>query len=386
MKKIAIIGCLGMVGIITTEFGIIGILPQIAAHYQITIDKAGILLSAFALVIALTGPFMTLLASGTDRRKIMIAAIVLFVATGLVSSLAPPFWLLLVVRLIPAFLQPVYISTAIAAAVHQAGREKEHQLMGIVLGGIAIAMVTTVPFATYMASIFTWQASFIVQTVISLTALAAILKIMPAMPISERKTFGSQLKILTNLKFILSTAMNFFMIAAWFSTYSYFADYLGKTKHMSPQMISYMMLLFGLTGITANWVAGKMLSKSIAMTTAIFVSGTILIPIALHFSGSDSTTIILIIALWGFFYAPCFLNASAYMISAAPHALEFANTLSTSFGNLGVTAGTVAGGIIISSYGLACIPWAGAAFGLLSLAMIAWRTLLDAKTAPVQGK
>ncbi|MGY0041519.1 hypothetical protein [Pedobacter sp. NJ-S-72] len=73
-KKIAYIGCLGMIGIISTEFGVIGVLPQIAAHYQITIDKAGVLLSAFALVIALTGPFMTLLASGFDRKKVMLVA------------------------------------------------------------------------------------------------------------------------------------------------------------------------------------------------------------------------------------------------------------------------------------------------------------------------
>jgi len=70
-KKYAYIGCLGFIGVITTEFGIIGILPQLADAYQITIDKAGILLSAFALIIALTGPFMTLVFSRFDRKKIM---------------------------------------------------------------------------------------------------------------------------------------------------------------------------------------------------------------------------------------------------------------------------------------------------------------------------
>ena len=379
MKKIAYIGCLGLIGVITTEFGVIGILPQVAAYYNITIDKAGILLSAFALVIALTGPFMMLMMTGIDRRKIMIAAISMFAVTGIVSSFAPPFWLLVLVRIIPAFLQPVYISTAIAAAVAGADQKKEHQLMGIVMGGIAIAMVTTVPFATYMASLFDWKASFMVQTAITLIALLGILKVMPAMPAGKKKTSGSQLKILTEPRFILSIAMNFFMIAAWFSTYSYFADYLGKTKLMSPQTISYMMLLFGITGVAANWLAGKMLSKSIAITTAVFLSGTLLIPFALQFSGANTLATVIVIAVWGFLYAPCFLNASAYMISAAPDSLEFANTLATSFGNLGVTIGTVAGGYMISVYGLDYTPWIGAVFGLLSLSMIGCRSLLEAK-------
>lgn len=97
MKKVAYIGCLGIIGVITTEFGVIGILPQVAEYYQISIEKTGTLLSAFALVIALTGPFMTLLLSGIDRKKVMMTAISIFLITGIVSSFAPPFWLLLLV-------------------------------------------------------------------------------------------------------------------------------------------------------------------------------------------------------------------------------------------------------------------------------------------------
>ncbi|WP_286777030.1 MULTISPECIES: MFS transporter [Sphingobacterium] len=99
MKKYAYIGALGFLAVITTEFGIIGILPQLADHYHISIDKAGYLLSAFALIIAITGPFMTLLASGFDRKKVMLTAIAIFLVTAIVSSLSPPFWLLLIVRI-----------------------------------------------------------------------------------------------------------------------------------------------------------------------------------------------------------------------------------------------------------------------------------------------
>lgn len=379
MKKIAYIGCLGLIGIITTELGVIGILPQVAAHYQISIDKAGVLLSAFALVIALTGPFMTLFSSGFDRKKIMMLSIAVFLFTGVVSSLAPPFWLLILVRLLPAFLQPVYISTAIAAALAQADKKKEHQLMGIVLGGIAIAMVTTVPFATYIASMFNWQAAFVVQAVVSALALLAIFKGMPAMPVREKKSYGTQLKILKNPVFLLSAVMNFLMVAAWFSTYSYFADYLGKVKGMDTQMISYMLFLFGITGVFANWLSGKMLSVSIPGTTAFFLAGTVLVPFMLEYSGGNNWNTILVIAIWGFLYAPSFLNASAYLISAAPHALEFANSLSTSFGNLGVSVGTMVSGWVIADMGVKQSPWVGLCFGLLALLMIAWRTILERK-------
>ncbi|PUV25064.1 MULTISPECIES: MFS transporter [Sphingobacterium] len=379
MKKYAYIGALGFLAVITTEFGIIGILPQVAEHYHISIDKAGYLLSAFALVIALTGPFMTLLASGFDRKKVMLTAIFIFLVTGVVSSFSPPFWLLMLVRILPAFLQPVYIATALSVAVSQGNKQNENELMSIVFSGVAIAMVTTVPFATYIASLFSWEYSFMVQAIISVVALLAIYFVLPPMPVKEKKSYGSQLKILTKPTFIVSTAMNFFMISAWFSTYSYFADYLNKAKGMDSTMVSYMLFVFGIIGVLANWVAGKMLNKNITSTALFFLSGTIIVPILLHFSGGNTVATIVVIALWGFLYSPSFLNASTYMISSAPEAMEFANSLATSFGNLGVTVGTTVGGWIIVSKGVQFTPWITIVFGVLAFTMILLRQYVERK-------
>ncbi|MEO4006500.1 MFS transporter [Flavobacterium sp. CAU 1735] len=379
MKKYAYIGCLGFIAVITTEFGVIGILPQIAEHYKISIDKAGMLLSAFALVIALTGPFMTLLTSGFDRKKIMASAILIFLFTGIISSFSPPFWLLMVVRMLPALLQPVYIATALSVAVSKGDKKHENELMSIVFSGVAIAMVSTVPFATWLASKLSWEYSFIVQTIVSAIALLVIYSFLPNMPVIAKKSYGSQLKILTQPIFIVSTAMNFFMISGWFSTYSYFAEYLNKAKSMDNTMVSYMLFAFGCIGIIANRISGKMLNKNITNTTALFLSGTILIPVLLHFSGTNTIAVFLVILLWGFLYSPSFLNASTYMISSAPQSLEFANSLATSFGNMGVTVGTTIGGWIIATRGVQYTPWLTLVFGLLAFSMILIRKYLERK-------
>ncbi|MGS4347098.1 MFS transporter [Myroides odoratus] len=379
MKKFAYIGALGFVAVITTEFGIIGILPQLAEQYQISIDQAGYLLGAFALVIALTGPFMTLLASGFDRKKVMITAIFIFLVTGVVSSCSPPFWVLLLVRLLPAFLQPVYIATALSVAVSQGNKQNQNELMSIVFSGVALAMVTTVPFATYVASLSSWEYSFMIQALISIIALVAIYFVLPSMPVKEKKTYDSQLKILTKPTFLVSTAMNFFMISAWFSTYSYFADYLNRAKNMDNTRVSAMLFLFGSIGVLANWVAGKMLNKNVTYTTSFFLSGTIIIPLLLHVSGENTLATMGVIALWGFLYSPSFLNASTYMISSAPEALEFTNSLATSFGNLGVTVGTTLGGWIIVSKGVHYTPWLTLMFGTLAFLMIILRLYLERK-------
>ncbi|RXM51317.1 MULTISPECIES: MFS transporter [unclassified Chryseobacterium] len=385
MKKYAYIGCLGFIAVITTEFGIIGILPQVAEHYKISIDKAGYLLSAFALVIALTGPFMTLLTSGINRKNLMIASILIFLITGIVSSFSPPFWLLMLVRILPAFLQPVYIATALSVAVSGADNSKKNELMSIVFNGVAIAMVTTVPFATWISGLYSWEYSFMIQAAVSLIALVAIHFLLPSMPVTEKKSYGSQLRILKQPPFILSTLTNFFMITAWFSTYSYFADYLGKAKGMDTSMVSYMLFLFGVIGIIANRIAGKMLNKNVTTTLAFFLSGTILIPVLLYVSDGNLWATMLVIGIWGFLYSPSFLNASTYMISAAPDALEFANSLATSFGNLGVTLGTTIGGWIIITQGVEYTPWIGFIFGILAFLMIILRNVLEKRRQVLSG-
>ncbi|MDM1555020.1 MFS transporter [Chryseobacterium indologenes] len=385
MKKYAYIGCLGFIAVITTEFGIIGILPQVAEHYKISIDKAGYLLSAFALVIALTGPFMTLLTSGIDRKKIMTVAILMFLITGIISSFSPPFWLLMLVRILPAFLQPVYIATALSVAISGAETTRKNELMSIVFNGVAIAMVTTVPFATWISGLYSWEYSFIIQATVSLIALGTIYFVLPSMPVKEKRSYGSQIRILKQPSFILSTLTNFFMITAWFSTYSYFADYLGKAKGMDTSMVSYMLFLFGIIGIIANRIAGKMLNKNVTLTLAVFLSGTVFIPILLSVSEENLVATIIVIGIWGFLYSPSFLNASTYMISAAPDALEFANSLATSFGNLGVTLGTTIGGWIIITKGVEYIPWIGFVFGLLAFLTMILRGLFEKRKAFLQG-
>jgi predicted MFS family arabinose efflux permease len=181
----------------------------------------------------------------------------------------------------------------------------------------------------------------------------------------------------------VSIALNVFLIAAWFSTYSYFADYLGKAKLMDPQQISYMLLLFGITGVVANWLTGKLLAKNVPLTTAVFLGGTILLPILLSYSGENFYVQIAVVAFWGIMYGPCFLTAIAYMIQAAPDAPEFANSLQASFGNLGVSLGTAIGGWFIATKGIANLPWVGAVFGVLAVMMMLWRAILDRRARTI---
>jgi len=376
-KKIAYMGCLGVIGIISTEFGVIGILPQIADYYKINIATAGYLLSAFALTIALTGPFMVLYLSKFDKKKIMMYALGLFLISNFFSSFSPPFWLLIILRILPTFLHPAFFSMVIAAATKDASPQMQMRLTSIIIGGIALSQVTLIPFTTFIASIYSWQWSYVIQGLLILITLISIYKYLPSMPDQEVRSYKSQLGILTRPKFIAGTSVNLLLITAWFCSYSYFADYLSKEKGLSTQEISYMLLLFGVMGVISNFLAGRLLGKYMIWTTLFFLAGTFLLPFAFQYTDGSMLSIAVVVGFWGIMYGPCFLIGVGHMVSAASDAKEFANSLQTSFGNLGVSLGTATGGWFIGQYGISVTPWIGVGFGLLALIVIFWRAWLD---------
>jgi len=376
-KKVAYIGCLGVIGIISTEFGVIGILPQIAAYYHLSIGTAGYLLSLFALTIALTGPFMVLYVSRFDKKKIMLYALGLFLVSNVGSAFSPPFWVLMVLRILPTILHPAFFSMAIAAAIKDTSPQIQMRLTSIIIGGIALAQVTMIPFTTFIASIYAWQFSYVIQAIVILFTLVIIYRGLPAMPNTKVKSFKNQLSILKRPKFIAGTGLNLFLITAWFCAYSYFADFLSKAMGLTDSQISYMLLLFGVMGVMSNFLAGRLLGKHMISTTLVFLSGIFLMPFAFQYVTHSFLNISLVVGFWGVMYGPCFLIGVGYMVSAAQDAKEFANSLQTSFGNLGVSLGTATGGWFISHYGITVTPWVGMGFGLLAILMIFWRAWLD---------
>jgi len=376
-KRAAYIGCLGVVGIISTEFGVIGILPQIAQYYHINIATAGYLLSIFALFIAVTGPFTVLLASRFDKKTIMLSAMGLFLISNVFSIFSPPFLILMILRILPTFLHPAFFSMAIAAAVKGTSQKEQMKLTAVIIGGIALAQVTVIPLSTFIASFYSWQSTYIIQGFIILLTILIIIRYLPPMPNEQPASFKSQLSILTQSRFISGTLLNLFLITAWFCSYSYFADYLSKEKNMSEREISILLLIFGAMGVVSNYAAGKLLGKNMFRTALLFTAGLFIVPFAFQYTGDSFLQVILVTGLWGIMYGPCFLIGVGYMISAAPHAKEFANSLQTSFGNLGVSLGTSVGGFFIYRYGISVTPWVGIIFGIMAVIVIIWRMHLD---------
>jgi predicted MFS family arabinose efflux permease len=355
MKRSIYILALGAFGIITTEFGVIGILPNISREFDVSIDTAGWLLSAFAITVAISSPFITAFTTKINRKLLLCLVLGVFVLSNLLSSISTNFTMLMVARVLPAFLHPLFWNISMAIAFKQGGAKA----VSIVMAGLSLATVLGVPLTTYAADLFNnWQASFYVGSFISLIAFLGLLLFVPSMPASKDKTSQNQLYVLKNPQLWLNLTSTILTLAAMFSSYTYLAAYLEKISQMDGAEISIMLLLFGGMGIIGNWLMGLALNRNLLLTARLFFISLISVQILAYYFGGIFTPMVLIISLWGMIHTGGFLVPNIKTTQAVPHsALEFVNSLLTSCYNIGISLGAFLGGFIIAKYGIHQIVW-----------------------------
>ncbi|WP_127128044.1 MFS transporter [Pseudoflavitalea rhizosphaerae] len=370
MNRSIYVMALGAFGIITTEFGVIGILPALAKEFSISIDTAGWLLSAFALTVALTGPFTTALTARINRKTILALVLAVFVVSNILSAFAPSFTFMMIARILPAFLHPVFWAVAASVAAREAGPKDAPKAVATVMAGLSIATVLGVPLTTYMADLFNWQASFYLAAFINLIAFAGMILLVPSMPVSKERSSNVSDPILRSPFLWIKLSTTLVMLAGMFATYSYLAEFLNKITQMSGAEISIMLLVFGGAGIAGNWAMGIWLSKNVMLTTRIFLLSLVLTHILAFQFGGYFVPMVIILSIWGFIHTGGFLAANIHLTAYVPQqSLELVNSLLPSFYNAGITAGSLLGGYVIAHYGTKQVIWMAVPLLLLAYGM-----------------
>ncbi|MBL7697360.1 MAG: MFS transporter [Chitinophagaceae bacterium] len=357
-KRIYYVLALGAFGIITTEFGVIGILPSLAEEFHVSIDTAAWLLSGFALTVAIFGPFANILTSKINRKLVMCIVLALFVMSNILSAFAPNFTVLMIARILPAFLHPVFWAVSMSVAAKQAGPKDAPKAIAIVMSGLSIATVAGVPLTTYAANLFSWHASFFIAGIINLIAFAGLTLMIPSMPVSKETTVQNQLTELKNPLIWARMFTTMIIVAGMFASYGYFAEYLGRVSHMNGTQISIMLLVFGGAGIFGNWLTGVALSKNVVLFSRLFLLSLVTIHIAAYFFGGYFIPMVVIISIWGFIHTGGFLVGNIQVINGMPqNTIDVINGVLPSFYNAGLTLGTLLGGIVIARSGVHEVIW-----------------------------
>ena len=367
---------LGVFGIITTEMGIIGVLPQVSDKFGITASDAGWLVGVFALVVAVTGPFTTLFTSGINRKTVLLVAIAVFAVSNLVYATTSSFEMMFAFRIIPAVVHPVFFALALATAVRLAPPEEATSAVTKVFAGVTVGFAFGVPLTSYLAENFTVSTAFVFGAVVNVLAFVGILTLLPSTPVTQRMSYGAQVRILRRPRVWLTILSVTFVFAAMFSVYGYFAEYLGGVTGMSGSWISAMLLAFGVVMIFGNFVFGAMLGKSVVRTVVAFPLLYVVVYVVIYLVGPYFAAMTVAVLLWGMVHSGGLVVSQSWMGRDSVDAPEFGNSLFISFSNLGITLGTATGGLFLAHLGTRQLAWAGVLFAALALTMILARLSL----------
>ncbi|WP_282942500.1 MFS transporter [Paenibacillus sp. RC67] len=376
---------LGVFGIITTEMGIVGILPQITDHFHISATQAGWLVSIFAFVVALSGPFVTLIASGMNRKAILLTAVFLFVISNLVYAFTTKFEMMVAFRILPAIFHPIFFSIALVTAAQLVPPEKSGKAVTKVFAGITVGFAFGVPLTSYLADRISLEAAFLFGAVVNAIAFVGILIWLPSMPMKQKMTYGKQLSILRKPHLWLNIATITCVFAAMFSVYSYFAEYLGQVTQMNGSWISLMLMVFGMVMILGNFLFGGCLHRSLTKTVILFPLLFIGIYAVVYGLGSYFIPMVVMVILWGIIHSGGLIVSQAWLTSETEEAPEFGNSLFVSFTNLGITVGTSTGGWVIAHLGIHQLIWSGIGFAFLAFLTIIVKLRGESRSAKVNG-
>ncbi|HAL09283.1 MAG TPA: MFS transporter [Staphylococcus sp.] len=366
----------GVFGIINTEMGIIGILPSLASYFDVSVSTAGLLVSLFALAIAFAGPTMPLIFSSMNRKHVMILVLSIFIIGNVISVFTTQFSVALIARVIPAFFHPLYVAMALSVAGSSVSEQEAPKAISKVFIGVSAGMVLGVPIVSFIAEAISIQAAMSFYAIVNIFSLIATIYFVPSIPVTEKLTYGSQLKILIKGVTWISILAVLFINAAIFGVYSYLAEYLGTVTNMPSNLISVMLLIYGIANIVGNIIAGKLLADKPIVTVTAFPIALIALYLIFYPLAEMTIPTAIIILFWGIL-AGIGANINQYWImSAAPQAPDFANGLFLTSVNLGTTIGTSISGIIITRLGTQEILFVGVIALIVSMVFIVMRNMI----------
>lgn len=341
---------IGVFGIINTEMGVVGIIPQIAETFGVTVPQAGWTVSAFALVVAIAGPIMPLLFSGMNRKKVMLLALGIFMASNIVSMLTDNFTILLVARVIPAVFHPIYVSMAFSVAASSVPKEQAPKAVSRIFIGVSAGMVLGVPVTSLIAGHTSFSVAMLFFAVVNALVLVATVFLVPSIPVKERLSYGEQLSVLKNAITWNSIIAVTFINGAMFGFFSFMSDFLGNITELDFRMISAMLFIYGGANIIGNVLAGRLLTKVPSRTIKTIPFLMLGVYAALFFLGGMTFVTGAIVLTLGILAGIASNNCQYMITQAAPQAPDFANGLFLTSTNLGTAVGTAFCGMFISRF------------------------------------
>ena len=369
----------GAFAIGTTEFTPMGLLPVIAQGLQVTVPKAGGLVTAYAVGVMVGAPFITLLLARLRRKFALTLLMGLYVAGNLLSAVAGSYELLFASRVLTSLAHGAFFGLGAVEASAVVAPERRASAVATMFMGLTVANIIGVPAATWLGMNFGWHMAFGVTAILGVLTMIAVQLALPAREAGPVPDVASELKALLRANVLLALTTTAIGAGAMFVLYTYITPILQHITHASPLVITVALMLTGVGFSIGNAIGGRSADRSLDGSLLMFFP--ILGAVMLLFPWVAQTVPGALIAtlVWGAATFALMPALQMRVMQAAHDAPALASSVNIGAFNLGNAIGAAFGGIALSmGLGYAGVSVIGTALALVGVGLV----LFSRKVAP----
>jgi DHA1 family inner membrane transport protein len=372
----------------TTEFVIVGLIPTIANDLSVSLPSAGLLVSLYALGVAIGAPVLTALTALTgklNRKWLLIGLMSLFILGNMLAWTAPGYNSLIVARILTGLAHGVFFSIGSTIATRLVPKEKEASAIALMFTGLTVALVTGVPLGTWIGQHFGWRATFLVVSALGLISMIGSAILVPNnLKQSPSASLVKQMSVLVKPRLLLVYAMTAVGYGGTFVAFTFLASILESVSGFPSSAIGLIMLVYGVSVAIGNIFGGKMADRigPISALSYIFLALAAVL-VLFYFTAPYPWLALVTVLLWGAFAFGNVPGLQVYVVQIAeretPHAVDVASGLNIAAFNVGIALGALIGGHIVDQYRLIDTAWVGAVIVLVALVLTRFSGYLDKK-------
>lgn len=370
----------------TTEFLIMGLLPDVARDLHVTIPAAGLLVTGYALGVAAGAPLLAVLTSRMPRKLALQLLMGVFIVGNVMCAVAGNYALLMVARVVASFAHGSFFGIGAVVAASLVPQDKRASAIAMMFTGLTLATVLGVPFGTAIGQQFGWRVAFWIVSGLGVVALIGVTALVPNLHGVAPAKLGHEVRVLRDPQVWLALGMTVLGFGGVFVVFTYIAPILEQVSGFSPRGVTLMLVLFGVGLTLGNMLGGKLADRAL-MRSLMGILAALAVVMAIFTKTSHaSVPAAITVFVWGvaaFATVPPLQMRVVAKASAAPN---LASTLNIGAFNVGNAMGAWLGGLAIAhGVALAALPWVAAAVAMGALVLTWTAARLDARKAPLRA-
>ena len=361
----------------TSEFVIAGILPAVSGDLAISIPTAALLVSLYALGVAIGGPVLATFTGRYPKKLLLLIYVGIFVAGYAFCAVAPGFAALLVARIFIALIHGAYFGTAMVVATAIVEEKRRGFAVGLILAGLTVANIIGVPIGTAIGTAFGWRMTFAAVSGLGIVAFALIAVLVPSTGTGDTPhgNLAAELRVLTREPVWSSIAIIIVQTVGQFALFTYISPLLTTVSGISIDVVPWLLLLFGLGSTVGVLVGGRLADwKLMASLTGILFAQIVVYALMLPFDANPWIMGVLVL-LWGSLAFAFGAPAQTRILINTRDAPLLASSLIPSSFNVAIALGAWLGGVLIDrGFGYGILPWVGvaSAAGATAISAVSW--------------